>query len=179
MVGKQLIRTITCQISLKDTPYVHSFLSFRESDHYVSLLSEISPEESMPQVFFVDGNGRWHPRQSGSAVAVGVKTGLPTVGLGTLRPHISPISWADESIVQRPAKEYLPIYLSVPETPLNDSSESTSYPRDYLLSQKGMRKACQVLLEKRGDWIGLPGPHESEEGTEAEYWGAVCSRSSL
>ena len=91
MAGKQLIRTITRQISLNDTPYIHSFLSFRESDHYVSLLSEFSPEENKPQVFFVDGNGRWHSRQAGSGVAVGVKTGLPTIGVGTLYPRISPV----------------------------------------------------------------------------------------
>ncbi|GAA5828622.1 hypothetical protein JCM5353_004327 [Sporobolomyces roseus] len=148
----KLIRAITRKISLKDTPYIHSYLSFRESDHYVSLLSEIGPEERMPQVLFVDGNGRWHSRQGGSAVAVGVKTGLPTVGV---------------------AKEYHPIHSSIPDIPLDDGPKPLPYPLDYLTSQKAMRKACQLLLEKRGDWIGLPGLREVAEGVDNEHWGAA------
>lgn len=83
-VHLQVIKTLSKVVDLSSTPYVHSYLSFRESDLFVSLLEEArkDPDTPTPQVLFVDGNGRWHPRQAGSAVAVGVKSGLPTIGIG-------------------------------------------------------------------------------------------------
>ncbi|GAA5885557.1 hypothetical protein JCM6882_007468 [Rhodosporidiobolus microsporus] len=157
------LHTLTRRISLSSTPYVHSFLSFREADHYVSLIDELRATEgaTMPQVLLVDGNGRWHPRQAGSAVAVGVKAGIPTVGI---------------------AKEYHPISPSSPPPPTSSSSGEPPppFPSDFFSSQKSMRKACHVLLKKRGDWLGLVPPGKqgdalSEgEGTGAEdFWGAA------
>ncbi|TKA50499.1 hypothetical protein B0A53_06216 [Rhodotorula sp. CCFEE 5036] len=127
----QVLTTISRVVDLSETPYIHSFLSFREADIYASLVDELrsrGEQELVPQVLFVDGNGRWHPRQAGSAVAVGVKTGLPTIGV---------------------AKEFHPLHTS--ETPLPDlpsaassSSDSLRLPDGYLDSQKSMRRASQA-----------------------------------
>ncbi|GAA6027539.1 hypothetical protein JCM8097_007912 [Rhodosporidiobolus ruineniae] len=164
------LHTLTRRISLSSTPYIHSYLSFREADHYVALVDELRamPGARMPQVLFVDGNGRWHPREAGSAVAVGVKTGIPTVGV---------------------AKEYHPITSasSSSSAPSSSAPASTSadppppYPLDFRFTQKGMRKACQHLLQKRGDWLGLVPPDPAlpadggcgAAGTSEDYWGAA------
>ncbi|GAA5825581.1 hypothetical protein JCM11251_000293 [Rhodosporidiobolus azoricus] len=155
------LHTLTRRVDLSTTPYVHSYLSFREADHYVSLLDELraTPGAVMPQVLLVDGNGRWHPRQAGSAVAVGVKTGIPTIGI---------------------AKEYHPISPSsiLPPPPIEEPT--LPFPTNYYSSQKSMRKACQVLLKKRGDWLGLLPPEQQvlpmgEVGKVApeDNWGAA------
>lgn len=85
------------------------------------------------------------------------------------------VTWADTSVSQPIAKEYHPIHSSIPDIPLDDGPKPLPYPLDYLTSQKAMRKACQLLLEKRGDWIGLPGLREVAEGVDNEHWGAVSS----
>ncbi|GAA5897553.1 hypothetical protein JCM5296_001157 [Sporobolomyces johnsonii] len=158
----KVLASISHPISLRSTPYVHSFLSFREADHYVSLLDELRARGgSLPQVLFVDGNGRWHPRQAGSAVAVGVKTGLPTVGI---------------------AKEYHPLHPArdSADAPSSSTSADPALPHstDFRSTQKGMRKACHALLERRGDWLGLTPSVSSQDGNGKakepdEYWGAA------
>ncbi|BGP31750.1 hypothetical protein JCM10296v2_003524 [Rhodotorula toruloides] len=165
----KLLRTLARRVSLSSTPYIHSYLSFRESDIYISLLDELratgAPEV---QVLFVDGNGRWHPREAGSAVAVGVKSGLPTVGI---------------------AKEYHPLHPSSSSSSANPTSAAappTPFPSDYLSSQKSMRKACHALFLHRGDWFGLRPPepggdtpaHPSANSSASfrqqyDYWGAA------
>ncbi|GAA5849504.1 hypothetical protein JCM8547_000477 [Rhodosporidiobolus lusitaniae] len=171
----KLLNTLAHRIDLSATPYIHSYLSFREADHYLDLIKELrsQPDARIPQVLLVDGNGRWHPRQAGSAVAVGAKTGIPTIGI---------------------AKEYHTI-ASTSTSPPPPSASSTllpssssplpPFPPDFRSSQKGMRNACQVLLKRTGEWMGLTGP--SKEGVEDEgeredqgegevderYWGAA------
>ncbi|GAA5981847.1 hypothetical protein JCM5350_005746 [Sporobolomyces pararoseus] len=149
-----LVKSVIRQISLKSTPYVHSFLSFRESDHYVSLLKELEETgDDLPQILFVDGNGRWHSRQAGSAVAVGVKTGIPTIGV---------------------AKDYHPIHSSDPLAQSSPNDTPCPYPQDFMMSQKSMRKACQALLERQGDWMSLPGiSGQNDADRPAESWGAA------
>ncbi|GAA5982034.1 hypothetical protein JCM10908_004712 [Rhodotorula pacifica] len=170
----KILMTLSRVVDLSGTPYVHSYLSFREADIYVSLLEELrsrsGEDERLPQVLFVDGNGRWHPRQAGSAVAVGVKTGLPTVGV---------------------AKEFHPLHApsAPPPVSLNPPSPPDAapsllrLPNDYLTSQKGMRRACQAVLREQGDWLALPAPAPAEYGATGsterratpplEYWGAA------
>ncbi|GAA5937444.1 hypothetical protein JCM1841_000537 [Sporobolomyces salmonicolor] len=159
----KVLTSISHPISLGPTPYVPSFLSFREADHYASLLEELRTRDGpVPQVLFVDGNGRWHPRQAGSAVAVGVKTGLPTVGV---------------------AKEYHPLLPASDSAVALGSSTSADpallHALDFRLTQRGMRKACHALLEQRGDWLGLPPPSVSSQAGNGEaketdeYWGSA------
>lgn len=83
-LASQVLYSVTKVISLEGKPYIPGFLSFRE-DSLAELVQELleSPQgRAIPQVLFVDGNGRLHPRQAGSAVSIGVKTGLPTIGVG-------------------------------------------------------------------------------------------------
>ncbi|KPV75244.1 uncharacterized protein RHOBADRAFT_43732 [Rhodotorula graminis WP1] len=148
----KLVASFSRTVSLASTPYVHSYLSFREAHFFVDLVDELRrtrPDVPVPQVLFVDGNGRWHPRQAGSAVAVGVETGLPTVGI---------------------AKEFHPLHSpSLDSTSSSHSSpnDPPPFPTDYLTSQRGMRAACQALLQQRGDWLGLAPP------SSTEHWGAA------
>jgi hypothetical protein len=47
-----------------------------------------------------------------------------------------------------------------------------------MMSQKGMRKACQALLERRGDWMTIPGVSAENDTSDGdkEPWGAVRIR---
>ncbi|GAA5966323.1 hypothetical protein JCM8115_004831 [Rhodotorula mucilaginosa] len=162
----QVLTTISRVVDLSETPYIHSYLSFREADIYASLVDELrsrGEEELVPQVLFVDGNGRWHPRQAGSAVAVGIKTGLPTIGV---------------------AKEFHPLHTTKAHSAdlpsaASSSSDSLRLPDGYLDSQKSMRRASQAVLRKQGDWLALPAPvvshcpHNPGEQPRVEHWGAA------
>lgn len=76
-----------------ETPYLPSFLSIRESEPLVKLIrayrdSGCSP---FPDVFLVDGNGRFHVRQAGLAVHIGVMADVPTIGVAKeYHPIVSP-----------------------------------------------------------------------------------------
>lgn len=67
-----------------DQPYIPSFLAFRELPPLVRLLrKQLTLQPSFqPCVVLVDGNGIFHPRGAGLASALGVVTGLPTIGIG-------------------------------------------------------------------------------------------------
>mmetsp|Transcript_19527 Transcript_19527/g.40187 ORF Transcript_19527/g.40187 Transcript_19527/m.40187 type:complete len:479 (-) Transcript_19527:125-1561(-) len=65
-------------------PYVSTFLAFREIDPLERLIRkqlETCPEKT-PAAILVDGNGISHPRRAGIACFVGVRTGIPTIGIG-------------------------------------------------------------------------------------------------
>eukprot|EP00978_Attheya_sp_CCMP212_P004712 scaffold10348_cov54-Attheya_sp.AAC.5 len=71
-------------------PYVSSYLSFREIDPLVRLVIKQQAEqpEVTPHIILVDGNGILHVRQAGIACFLGVRTGIPTIGVGkTLYCH--------------------------------------------------------------------------------------------
>lgn len=75
---------VTRVVCLSSTPYVPSFLSFREAEPLAALIQDLRAQDlPVPQVLFVDGNGRFHVRQAGSAVVVGLLAQLPTLGVGT------------------------------------------------------------------------------------------------
>lgn len=66
------------------TPYIPSYLAFREIDPLLELIAQqrkIKPHLT-PNVILVDGNGQWHDRYAGLACFLGVKSGIPTVGVG-------------------------------------------------------------------------------------------------
>ncbi|CAM9375678.1 unnamed protein product [Ascophyllum nodosum] len=64
-------------------PYVSGFLAFREVHHLARLIEKLRQQrpDLEPDVVFVDGNGRLHPRSAGLACHLGVIAGLRTVGL--------------------------------------------------------------------------------------------------
>ncbi|KDO27267.1 hypothetical protein SPRG_07516 [Saprolegnia parasitica CBS 223.65] len=61
-------------------PYIPTFLGFRELPALLPLFDMI-PEDLQPQLVFVDGNGRLHPRGFGIASHLGVVKALPTIGV--------------------------------------------------------------------------------------------------
>jgi len=66
------------------TPYIPSYLAFREVDPLLELITQqrkVKPHIT-PNVILVDGNGQWHDRYAGLACFVGVKSGIPTIGVG-------------------------------------------------------------------------------------------------
>ena len=64
-------------------PYVPGFLAFREATPIISMVQhqqQTRPEVN-PDVLIVDGNGLLHPRKFGLACHVGLKLGIPTIGV--------------------------------------------------------------------------------------------------
>ena len=66
------------------TPYIPSYLAFREIDPIMELITQQRSHKPhlTPNVIMVDGNGQWHDRRAGLACFVGVKSGIPTIGVG-------------------------------------------------------------------------------------------------
>ncbi|CAM9632182.1 unnamed protein product [Pylaiella littoralis] len=79
-----------------DYPYMSGFLAFREVNHLARLVGQLRRErpDLEPDVTFVDGNGRLHPRGAGLACHLGVVTGLRTVGLGKTFLHVDGLTKA-------------------------------------------------------------------------------------
>lgn len=127
----QLLHSISHEVRL-DAPYIPSFLSMRESEHFVQLIQDLRGKPSdkvpFPQVFLVDGNGQLHERQAGLATVLGVLADVPTIGC---------------------AKDYHPMVYS----------EGCHPP--WLSSQKGFKAICRDALQSRGTWLGIPSPATS------------------
>lgn len=67
-----------------EAPYIPSYLSFREIDPLEQLVrKQVSEQPTLtPRAILVDGNGILHPRGAGIACFLGVRTGIPTIGVG-------------------------------------------------------------------------------------------------
>ena len=65
-------------------PYVSTYLSFREIDPLEKLVYQqtVQRPELTPSAILVDGNGIFHPRHAGIACVLGVRTEIPTIGIG-------------------------------------------------------------------------------------------------
>jgi deoxyribonuclease V len=63
-------------------PYVPGYLSFREAPALIAVVNSLT---TAPDLLFVDGQGRAHPRRCGLACHVGVILGIPTVGVAKSR----------------------------------------------------------------------------------------------
>ncbi|MCX7975189.1 MAG: endonuclease V [Candidatus Aminicenantes bacterium] len=58
-------------------PYIPGFLCFREGPVFLQALKKV---KSLPNVWFIDGNGLAHPRRMGLATFIGVMADIPTIG---------------------------------------------------------------------------------------------------
>jgi deoxyinosine 3'endonuclease (endonuclease V) len=65
-------------------PYVPSFLAFREIEPLHRLVEEqrTARPDLTPRAILMDGNGILHSRRAGIACFLGVRTGIPTIGVG-------------------------------------------------------------------------------------------------
>ena len=65
-------------------PYISSYLAFREIEPLERLVKRQLKErpEFTPEAILVDGNGILHCRRAGIAVFLGVRTNIPTIGIG-------------------------------------------------------------------------------------------------
>jgi len=86
-----IIDAVTLQIVYQDweyfdltVPYIPSFLAFREIDPLQRLVEKQQRHHPQwtPSAILVDGNGILHPRGAGIACFLGVRTGIPTIGIG-------------------------------------------------------------------------------------------------
>ena len=129
----ELVRTIIRRIVL-DQPYKPGFLAFREAPVLIEMLAQLPVP---PSLVLIDGNGRWHPRQAGLAVAVGLGAGVPTIGV---------------------AKEYMPLW--------TEGAEEPSVWPTWATSQKTVHKVGREVLRQRGDHVKL-GRNGDEEAHAA------------
>lgn len=107
-----------------DFPYIPGFLSFREAP---AIFDAVSSLEATPNLLFVDGQGRAHPRRFGLACHVGVMLGIPTIGVaksklvgryeepGQERGSTSPLVDGTETVgmVVRTKAGAAPVFVSV------------------------------------------------------------------
>ena len=67
-----------------EVPYISSYLAFREIEPLERLVKRQLKDkpEFTPEAILVDGNGILHCRRAGIAVFLGVRTNMPTIGIG-------------------------------------------------------------------------------------------------
>jgi deoxyribonuclease V len=82
-----------CRVSREVTfPYVPGFFAFREGPAIISAMGALARQ---PDLLFVDGHGRAHPRRAGIATHMGFLLKIPTVGvakriLAGVAPEVAP-----------------------------------------------------------------------------------------
>ncbi len=76
-----VLREVTSTVELT-VPYIPGFLSFREIPVLLPLFEQLP---AAPDVVFVDGQGRLHPRELGLATHLGLWLDCPTVGCAKSR----------------------------------------------------------------------------------------------
>jgi len=69
--------------TIVDFPYIPTFLAFRELP---ALLEVYNTSKLKPEVYFIDGQGKIHPRRCGIATHFGVET--DTVAVGVAKSHL-------------------------------------------------------------------------------------------
>lgn len=89
-----------------DTPYISGFLAFREISPLERLVNRQIEEQPQftPKSILVDGNGILHPRHAGIACFLGVRTGVPTIGIGKSLLNVA--GWT-RSLVDEKVDEFL------------------------------------------------------------------------
>ena len=66
-------------------PYVPSFFSFREGPVLLQALEKLKRATNItPDLLILDGHGTAHPRKMGIACWIGIKTGIPTIGIAKM-----------------------------------------------------------------------------------------------
>lgn len=105
-----------------EQPYQSGFLMYTEGPCMIKALKQLKEE---PDLIFVDGHGIAHPRKAGLACYIGVKMGLPTIGIAKKvlvgkykepesEKEAAPLSINGEQAgwVLKPGKSFSPIFVS-------------------------------------------------------------------
>ncbi len=114
----EVVETVVA-VRVVEVPYVPGFLSFRELPVLLEALEKL---KHTPDLFLVDGQGRWHPRRFGLASHFGVEVDRPTIGVAKsplLPPQALPGEQRGEVVfeslgaVVRTRTGVRPLYVSV------------------------------------------------------------------
>ena len=120
--GRELVPAVTVT-QIPPFPYVPGYLGFREAPALVAAWGRLAEK---PDLLFVDGHGRAHPRRCGIATHLGVLLDVPTVGvaksilcgrmegeLGEMPGSTAPLVDRGEVVAQavRTRARALPIYI--------------------------------------------------------------------
>jgi deoxyribonuclease V len=76
----QPLKTLTYQTKVSGQ-YIPGYFSFYEGPVVIDTLTWLKEQDIIPALLVVDGHGLAHPRYFGLACYVGVKTGLPVIGV--------------------------------------------------------------------------------------------------
>lgn len=77
IVAKQYVKQYKVE-----KPYVPGYFAFREGPLLLAMLEDLQQQLGItPDLLVVDGHGTAHPRKFGVACWLGVKSGLPTIGV--------------------------------------------------------------------------------------------------
>jgi deoxyribonuclease V len=76
----QPLQTLTYQTTVSGQ-YIPGYFSFYEGPVIIETLTWVQQQNISPVLVIVDGHGLAHPRRFGLACYVGVKTGLPVIGV--------------------------------------------------------------------------------------------------
>ena len=113
-----------------EMPYVSSYLSFREIDPLERLVQKQLKEKPdlTPRAILVDGNGILHCRGAGIACFLGVRTGIPTIGVGKTL-------YCDGGLTKELVKRGIDLSLQALRSELNTDWQDSvkNQPNDVLL----------------------------------------------
>lgn len=119
---QQVELTISAPVTF---PYITGYLTFRELPVLLELVRAAEREGLTADVLLVDGSGVLHPRRAGIATALGVLTGIPTIGVTkhhlcgratTARDDV--VTWLEQDGERlgarlQPPRRKTPLYVSV------------------------------------------------------------------
>lgn len=149
-------------------PYVSSYLSFREIAPLEELVRrQVAASPGLtPRAILVDGNGVLHPRRAGLACFLGVRTGIPTVGIGKKLCCIEE-GWSNGEVETRLGQGLAALSLSLAGEDQVWGKDDSSGLRDRLFfDRSSIRLETSTCAEGRTE-------------TDAEEGGANLSSPSL
>jgi deoxyribonuclease V len=168
---QQIELTISAPVTF---PYITGYLTFRELPVLLELVRAAEREGLTADVLLVDGSGVLHPRRAGIATALGVLTGIPTIGVtkhhlcgkvASARDDV--VAWFEQdgerlgARLQPPGRK-APLYVSVGHglsleqavELVEESLDDRGQPRLIRVADGISRAAARVLSRQTGGYAG-------------------------